>query len=200
MLVIGLTGGIGSGKSTVAELFRKRNVPVIDTDIIARELVKANQPALTEIIKTFGNNVITSNGELDRKQLAKITFHDEQARKKLEQILHPRIRESMLAQINAISAPYVIAVIPLLIETGQLDLVDHILVIDCPEEIQIQRIKQRDHRDDQQIKEILRAQASRADRLSVADDVIENQQDISNLDAKIEELHQKFLHMSQDET
>ncbi len=198
MLVIGLTGGIGSGKSKVAELFQKRNIPVIDTDIIARELVKPDQPALKEIKKLFGDSIIQDNGELDRQALAEITFHNKQARKNLEKILHPRIRHSMLEKINKVSAPYVIVVIPLLIETGQSAEVDHILVVDCSEEIQIQRVKQRDKRDEKQIREILNAQASREERLSIADDVIENEGDISNLDAKIEELHQKFLHMSQD--
>ena len=199
MLVIGLTGGIGSGKSTVTQLFEKRNIPVIDTDIIARELVKQGQPALKEIIKAFGDLVIQDDGELDRQALAKIIFKNEHARKKLENILHPRIQKAMIEQINNMSAPYVIAVIPLLIETQQTNHVDHILVVDCPEEIQIKRIKQRDNRDEQQIKEIMDSQVSRQKRLTAADDVIENQADISELDAKIEELHQKFLLMSQDE-
>lgn len=200
MLVIGLTGGIGSGKSTVAELFKKRHVPVIDTDIIARELVKPDQPALNEITAEFGNTIIQSNGELNRSALAEITFHDKQARKKLEAILHPRIRENMQSQIKNITSPYVIVVIPLLIETGQSDQVDHILLVDCPEDMQIERVKHRDNRDEQQIKDILHAQSSRQARLSTADDVIENRGDISELDAKIELLHQKFLSMSQDRT
>ncbi|MCW8910952.1 MAG: dephospho-CoA kinase [Gammaproteobacteria bacterium] len=199
MLVIGLTGGIGSGKSTVTRLFEKRNIPVIDTDVIARELVKPGEEALKEITKAFGDSVIKENGELDRQALAKICFQNENARKKLETILHPRIRKAMNEQIHNVSAPYVIAVIPLLFETGQTDQVDHILVVDCPEEIQIQRIKQRDNRDEQQIQEIIAAQSSRQTRLNMADDVIENQGDISDLDAKIGELHQKFLLMSQDE-
>ena len=199
MLVIGLTGGIGSGKSTVTQLFEKRNVPVIDTDIIARELVKPDQQALKEIIKTFGKLVIRDDGELDRQALAEITFKNEHARKKLENILHPRIQKAMIEQINNLSAPYVIAVIPLLIETQQTSHVDHILVVDCSEETQMKRVRQRDHRDEQQIKEIMDSQVSRQQRLTAADDVIENQTDISELDAKIEELHQKFLLMSQDE-
>ena len=200
MLVIGLTGGIGSGKSTVAELFKKRNIPVIDTDVLARELVKPGQLALQEIVKAFGKTVIQSNGELDRQALAKITFQDNSARKKLEAILHPKIRQLMTDQINRVSAPYVIAVIPLLVETGQTNQVDHILLVDCPEETQINRVKQRDHRDEQQIREILDAQASRQIKLAAADDVIENQGEISDLDAKIEKLHQKYLLMSQDES
>ncbi|MDH5734737.1 MAG: dephospho-CoA kinase [Gammaproteobacteria bacterium] len=200
MLVIGLTGGIGSGKSTVAELFRKRNIPIIDTDILARELVRPGQPALNEIIQTFGDTVIHKNGELDRQTLARLTFQNESARKKLEAILHPKIRQLMTEQINSVSAPYVIAVIPLLIEAGQTDLVNHILLVDCPEEIQIHRVKQRDNRDEQQIREILNAQASRQTKIAMADDIIENQGELSDLDAKIEKLHQKYLLMSQDET
>ena len=199
MLVIGLTGGIGSGKSTVTQLFEKRNVPVIDTDIIARQLVKSGQPALKEIVKIFGKNIIQGDGQLDRRALAKITFKNEHARKKLENILHPEIQKAMLAQISKLSAPYVIAVIPLLLEAKQTALVDHTLVVDCPEETQIKRVKQRDNRDEQQIKEIIASQVSRQIRLAAADDVIENEADISELDAKIEELHQKFLLMSQDE-
>ncbi|MDH5472029.1 MAG: dephospho-CoA kinase [Gammaproteobacteria bacterium] len=200
MLVIGLTGGIGSGKSTVAELFRKRKIPIIDTDILARELVRPGQPALNEIIQTFGDTVIHKNGELDRQTLARLTFQNESARKKLEAILHPKIRQLMTEQINSVSAPYVIAVIPLLIEAGQTDLVNHILLVDCPEEIQIHRVKQRDNRDEQQIREILNAQASRQTKIAMADDIIENQGELSDLDAKIEKLHQKYLLMSQDET
>ena len=199
MLVIGLTGGIGSGKSTITQLFEKRNVPVIDTDIIARQLVKPGQPALKAIIKTFGNLVIQGDGQLNRQALAKITFKNEHARKKLEDILHPRIQKTMIEQISKLSAPYVIAVIPLLLEAKQTALVNHILVVDCPEEIQIKRVKQRDNRDEQQVKEIIESQVSRQVRLAAADDVIENDADISELDAKIEELHQKFLLMSQDE-
>jgi len=199
MLVIGLTGGIGSGKSTITRLFEKRNVPVIDTDIIAHQLVKPGQPALKEIIKAFGHLVIQADGELDRQALAKITFSNKHARKKLENILHPEIQKAMLTQISKLSAPYVIAVIPLLLEAKQTALVDHILVVDCPEETQIKRVKQRDNRDEQQLKDIIASQVSRQVRLAAADDIIENEADISELDAKIEELHQKFLLMSQDE-
>ena len=199
MLVIGLTGGIGSGKSTVTQLFEKRKIPIIDTDIIARALVQQGQPALKEITETFGSSILNKNTELDRQALARITFQDVVARKKLEKILHPRIRKAMTEQINNLSAPYVIAVIPLLIETEQASQVDHVLVVDCSEESQIKRVKQRDNRDEKQIKEIINAQTSRQNRLTLADDVIENYENISDLDAKIEELHQKFILMSQDE-
>ncbi|MDH5764967.1 MAG: dephospho-CoA kinase [Gammaproteobacteria bacterium] len=199
MLIIGLTGGIGSGKSTVADLFRQRNIPVIDTDEIARELVKPGQPALKEIVKLFGSEIINNQGELNRQLLAQLTFNNNQARKNLEAILHPRIFKCMNDQIQHLTSPYVITVIPLLIETGELNQVNHILLVDCPEEIQIQRVRQRDQRDEQQIKEIINAQATRKERLLAANDIIENQGDIASLDAKIEKFHQKFLNMSQDQ-
>jgi len=196
MMIIGLTGGIGCGKSTVADMFAELDVPVIDTDVIARILVKRGQPALDEIIKCFGRSILLENSALDRKKLAQITFNNGQSRKQLEAILHPKIRQTMLDQIKSLSSPYVIAVIPLLFETGQNQLVDRILVVDCPETIQQERVRSRDNRDDQQIQNIISAQTSREIKLASADDIIDNQGDINDLRPQIAELHKKYLNMS----
>ena len=196
MLIVGLTGGIGSGKSIVSQLFAKLGVPVIDTDLIARELVKADSPALDEITHHFGPAILFDNGELNRKKLAEITFNNPDQRKQLEAILHPRIKHEMVQQVQQLDSQYAIVVIPLLIEAKQQDLVDRILVVDCPTETQIQRVTQRDHRSAKQIHAILDAQASREQRLQIADDVIENTGSIEELKNKICKLHQKFLDIS----
>ena len=131
MLVIGLTGGIGSGKTTVSDLFSALGVPVIDTDLIARELVQAGQPALKDIITAFGQEILNLDGSLNRARLGDITFNNQIARKQLETILHPRIRDKVNQQLSELQSPYVIVVIPLLIETGGESYIDRILVIDC---------------------------------------------------------------------
>ncbi len=196
MLVIGLTGGIGSGKSTAADLFAARGVPVIDADAVARELVEPGMPALTEIESRFGHSVITAEGRLDRAELGRQVFADSSARSDLEAILHPRIRERMQAQLRKLDAPYCLLVIPLLVETGQRDLVQRVLVVDAPEATQRQRIAQRDARSSAQLDHILAAQADRQTRLSAADDVIHNDGDLAGLEAQVEALHQKYLQMA----
>lgn len=196
MLVIGLTGGIGSGKSTVSDLFRKLGVAIIDTDIIARDLVQPGEDALHEIIHTFGSSILQTDGQLDRKQLGQITFSDTSSRKQLEAILHPRIRQAMLAQLNAVTGPYAIVVIPLLFESAQQSTVDRILVVDCDENTQIQRVKKRDQRSEQQIKNIIQSQTSRKNRLAHADDVIVNNDSHEELAQQVAQLHQKYLKLS----
>ncbi len=196
MLVIGLTGGIGSGKSTVANLFKKLGITIVDTDIIARELVKPGQEALAEIINTFGDSILQADGQLDRNQLGQITFSDEHARKQLESILHPKIREVMLAQLDAATSPYAIAVIPLLFESKQQATVDRVLVVDCDENTQIQRVKKRDQRNEQQIRNIIQLQSSRKNRLAHADDIIVNNGDTNVLLQQVMQLHQNYLKLS----
>jgi dephospho-CoA kinase len=197
MLTVALTGGIGSGKSEVARLFSARGVPVIDTDILARELVKPGQPALKEIRETFGAHMVTANDELDRVRLAALCFSNPDARKQLESILHPRIRQDIADQLFALKAAYALIVIPLLIETGQQNEYDRVLVVDCPPEVQRQRVRQRDKRADDQIDAIMSAQASRTQRLQAAADVIRNDGELSELEQQVESLHRKYLALSQ---
>lgn len=196
MLTIGLTGGIGSGKSTVANLFNALGVPVYDTDIIARKLVEPGQPALEEIIATFGKDIIDAKGHLDRQKLKQRIFASDEAKDKLEKILHPRIRESLLAKINNCTAPYCIAVIPLLVEKHWQTVVDRVLLVDVSEETQIQRTQQRDQLTESAVKRIVGSQATRAQRLAVADDVINNDITPDKLQAEIQRLHEKYTKLS----
>jgi dephospho-CoA kinase len=197
MLIIGLTGGIGSGKTTVSGLFGKLGVPVIDTDVIARELVEQNTDVLQDITGTFGNAVLNSDGTLDRKILAGIVFHDKDARQKLENILHPRIRNKVSSiirtyQSRAHPPQYVLVVIPLLLETGFRELIDRILVVISDEETRIKRIRQRDNRSDAEIRSIINSQVSDKTRINEADDVIDNNLKAEDLEPRISELHQKY--------
>lgn len=189
MLVIGLTGGIGSGKSVVAKRFAALGVPVIDADVIARELVEPGQAALDEIIDTFGAGYLNADGTLNRAALRDHVFANPRARTRLEAILHPRIRTVMTNRIRKLTAPYCILVIPLLVETGQSDLVDRVLVVDSTEAEQRARIARRDHLTDAEITSILDTQADRARRLAAADDIIDNTAGQDRLDPQIRALH-----------
>lgn len=193
MLKIGLTGGIGSGKTTASDHFARLGAEVIDTDLLSRELVEPGQPALTEIVATFGREILTGDGRLDRSRLRDRVFGNPSARRQLEHILHPRIRAAMLTRAEQSSAPYVVFVIPLLFETGQQDLVDRVLLIDVPEDLQYSRVAARDTLDDAQIARIMQAQADRATRLRNADDIICNDGSIDDLRAEVEKLHRKYL-------
>jgi dephospho-CoA kinase len=178
-LRVGLTGGIASGKSTVAEMFADLGVPVIDTDIIAREVVKPGEPALDEIRERFGGQVINTNGELDRAALRHLIFSDAVARHDLEAILHPRIGAETRRQSLAATGPYQLIVVPLLVGSQLIQFVDKILVVDCDEDTQIQRLIARDSQTIDQAQRILSAQASREERLAIADDVIRNDQGLA---------------------
>ena len=193
MFTVALTGGIGSGKTVVAEFFSKLGVPIIDTDIIARELVKPGKAALTEIIHLFGQEVLTPKGELDRARLARMTFSNARLRKELEKILHPRIHAEVRSCLQKLESPYAIVVIPLLVETGQVAAYNRVLVVDCDEKIQVERVRQRDHRSDDQIRSIMQAQTSRSERLSWADDIIENNSTLGELEQKVARLHEVYL-------
>lgn len=199
MLIIGLTGGIGSGKTTVSDCFSQLGVPVIDTDLIARELVQPGQPALADITALFGNKVLDQDGSLNRSRLGDITFNNPEARHQLEGILHPRIRDQVKQRLKQLQSPYAIVVIPLLIETGDRSYIDRILVVDCDLQIQIKRVKERDHRSEQQIENILLAQVSREQRLAAADDVIENNANQATLFQKVRDLHHKYLALARPE-
>jgi dephospho-CoA kinase len=192
-LLIGLTGGIGTGKSTVCKLFAERGIAVIDADAVAKELVALNQPALQAIVQEFGKGIIDAKGRLRRDRLRSIIFSDPERRKRLEKLLHPLILEEMLSRANRARGPYCILCIPLLVETDQSSAVDRVLVVDAPEALQIQRVMERDHLTIDEIKAIMHVQASREDRLEAADDVIMNASDMTKLAEQVNALHQKYL-------
>jgi len=197
MFTVGLTGGIGSGKSTVAECFSAHDVPVIDTDVIARQLTVPGGATLDAIRKAFGETVMQADGTLDRAALRRRVFADGDARHQLEAILHPIIRQSVEQTLSTLVAPYALIVIPLLVETGSYrDMLNRILVVDCPEELQIARVMARSGLTQDEVKAILAAQAGRAERLAVADDVIVNTASPEALRAQVATLHRRYLAFS----
>jgi len=196
MLVIGLTGGIGCGKSTVTELFEKRNIPVIDADEIAHNIVQPGQHALTLIRKKFGERILNNNGSLNRDKLRDIVFQNPDAKKTLEKILHPIIFSNMHKQLQGMQSPYGILSIPLLFETNHQHEVDRVLVIDCPEIMQIERVKKRNQFDSKLIQSIMESQCSRAARLQQADDIIENNGSLQSLDEAVQKVHEFYLSFS----
>jgi dephospho-CoA kinase len=195
-LRIGLTGGIASGKTTVAALFAELGVPVIDTDTIAREVVSPGQPALAEIVETFGTEVLGTGGQLDRSALRRLIFADTARRRQLEAILHPRIRAETLARADACRGPYHVIVVPLLLETGFASLVDRVLVVDCPESTQRVRLAERDHESAEQIERIIGSQIARDARLQAADDVIDNAGSLTDTRRQVEALHRSYLDLA----
>jgi dephospho-CoA kinase len=196
MLVIGLTGGIGSGKSTVADALAARGAGVIDTDVIARELTEPGQPALGEIAATFGADLIRSDGRLDRDALRALVFSDADARTRLERILHPLIKDRMLERLAALDAPYAVLVIPLLFETNQHTLVDRVLVVDLPETVQRERVQRRSGLTHSEVDRIVASQISRAERLTRADDILDNSGDLPALLAQAERIHCRYIELA----
>ncbi|MCB1878025.1 MAG: dephospho-CoA kinase [Chromatiales bacterium] len=196
MFVVGLTGGIGSGKSTVAALFAELGVPVVDTDIIAREVVAPGQPGLREIVDHFGTTILREDGTLNRAALRERVYSDRNQRKLLERLLHPRIRERMLTQIAALHSDYCLAVIPLLMESGQQHVVDRILVVDLPRAEQIKRVMARDSLSRPQVEAVLAAQTTRRQRLTAADDVIANTGAPANLRAQVVRLDAEYRRLA----
>jgi dephospho-CoA kinase len=194
-LRIGLTGGIASGKSTVADMFAELGVPVIDTDVIAREVVQPGEPAIKEIRERFGDAVINADGHLNRAAMRKIIFADDAARLDLEAILHPRIGEQVRRQADTAGGPYQLIVVPLLVSSALRDYVDRVLVVDCDEETQIQRLLRRDSESIEQAQKILDSQASRQERLAIADDIIRNDQSLDQTRAQVADLDQRFRHL-----
>ena len=190
---VGLTGGIASGKSTVADHFAALGVPVIDTDVIAREVVEPGQPALKEIAEQFGDGVITEQGGLNRAALRELIFAVEDARKLLEAILHPIIREETVRQANSAGGDYQVIVVPLLTESPLKLFVDRVLVVDCDRDTQIRRLMSRDGETAAGAERILAAQASREERLEIADDVIRNQGGLEDLAQQVAEVHEQYL-------
>jgi len=193
ILRIGLTGGIASGKSTVADLFDDLGVPVIDTDVIARDVVAAGEPALENIRHEFGDEVFDDAGELDRGAMRRIVFSDSDARNRLEAILHPRIQAVAIEQASTAGGRYQLIVVPLLTESPIREFVDRVLVVDCEESTQIRRLMARDAESEGQARRILAAQASRDERLKIADDVIRNDGDLAATLEQVKTLHQQYL-------
>lgn len=191
-LRIGLTGGIGSGKSTVARLFAELGVTVIDADDLAHRLMAPGGAAVSAILGQFGAE-LAAEGGIDRRRLGRIVFDQPQQRQRLEALLHPMIRAEMERAAQSAPAPYCVLVIPLLVEAGLRDLVDRVLVIDTDEETQVARVRVRDHRNDDEIQAILAAQAGRAQRLAAADDVVNNRGDLAELRRQVGALHQRYL-------
>lgn len=201
-LRIGLTGGIASGKSVVADMFADLGVPVIDTDVIARELVAKGQPALDEIRKRFGDHVIDAAGNLDRKTMRRQIFSNEAARLELEAILHPLIGEETRRQADAAGGDYQIIVVPLLTRSPLMQFIDRVLVVDCDEETQIRRLLARDTETIAQAKRILATQVGRDERLELADDILLNDSTLADARARVMELADQYARLAalQDRT
>jgi dephospho-CoA kinase len=191
--IVALTGGIASGKTTVANLFADLGVPVIDADVLARDVVAPGHPALGRVIEAFGPGILDASGSYDRKRMRDRVFANPKERHKLESILHPAIRDEFSSRSAAAGGPYQIHVIPLLVEGGRKSAADRVLVVDCPEDVQLARLQARDASSPEQARQILAAQASRTQRLEIADDVVVNDGRIAELTARVRELHEKYL-------
>jgi len=193
-LVVGLTGGIGSGKSAAAELFGELGASVVDTDAIAHQLTASNGLAIPAIRKLFGAEAIGPDGAMDRQRMRDHVFADPEAKRRLERLLHPMIREESRRRIAAARGPYVVHVVPLLIESPDYrSRVDRVLVVDCPEETQVARVRSRSKLSEDEVRSIMRTQVSRAERLAAADDVIDNAGPRDALRKQVAALHQKYL-------
>jgi len=193
---VGLTGGIASGKSTAAKFFGALGVPILDSDQVARDVVEPGQPPLERLVERFGRKILTPDGHLDRPALRDIVFSDPKARADLEALTHPAIGAAMEARSAAAGGPYQILVIPLLVEKNLASHVDRVLVVDCDEELQVRRLRDRDGSTAEQVQAILKAQAPRAARLKAADDVIHNDSDMSAVRDQVAALHERYLELA----
>lgn len=191
--ILGLTGGIGSGKSAVAQRFVELGVHLVDADHAARWVVEPGRPALAKIVEHFGEGVLQPDGQLDRAALRSLIFQNAEQRRWLETLLHPLIGQEIMQYLARAESPYAILVSPLLIESGQHQLTQRVLVIDAPEQLQVQRTMQRDQTSAEQVQAILKAQASREERLRHADDVLVNDRDVEWLQTEVERLHTFYL-------
>lgn len=196
MFRIGLTGGVASGKSAVADMFAELGAAVVDTDAVAREVVAPGGSGLEAVAAAFGPKILLPSGELDRRALRSIVFSDPERRKELESILHPLIRARTLQLIDTLEAAYVIVVVPLLLETAFAELVERILVVDCPEAQQLVRLRRRDDVGEDEAQAMLAAQADRQARLARADDVIDNSGSLDSTRSQAETLHERYLAMA----
>jgi dephospho-CoA kinase len=202
--LIGLTGGIGSGKTAVSNILAKLGAGVIDTDLIAHQITASGGSAIFPIQAHFGAEYLDSNGALDRNKMRSLVFQKPEAKKALEAITHPLIKQETIKQANQLGEagyPYLVFVVPLLIESGNWKgHIDHLVVVDCPEELQIERVMQRSNLSKAEVEGILKVQAKRQDRLAVADTVIQNQGKLSDLQSAVEQLHQKILGIKKDKS
>ena len=195
--VVGLTGGIGSGKSAAADAFAALGVSVVDTDAIAHELTAPGGAAMPGLVAAFGAEVAAVDGALDRARMRRLVFADPAARERLEAILHPLIRTLSAERCRLALSPYVILAVPLLVESGTYrERCDRIVAVDCPEGLQISRVMARNRLAEAEVRAIMATQASRGERLAVADDVITNDHDLANLEKQVGELHRKYLQLS----
>lgn len=195
-MIVGLTGGIGSGKSEVSCRFQKLGILVVDADEVARQVVEPGRPALDAIAKHFGENILQPDKTLNRSELRKIIFSNPNEKVWLESLLHPIIRSEIITQLAQAKSAYAILSSPLLLETNQHQLVQRVLVVDANEELQITRASTRDNNSTEQIKNIMAAQLSRAARCAKADDVILNDGDVRELDLKVAALHNQYIEQS----
>lgn len=194
-LTIGLTGGIGSGKSAVSQLFTDLGVPVIDTDLLSRELVQQGSSTLSKIKDYFGDTIIFKSGELNRKKLREIIFKDKAKKLWLEELLHPQIKQLLLEQLKNYNETYVVVVVPLLLEGDNYNFIDRVLVVDCSESLQLTRAIARDRSSSDEIEKIIASQMPRANRLALADDIIVNESSLELLKEQVLELHEKYQHI-----
>lgn len=195
--VVGLTGGIGSGKSAAADAFEKLGATVVDTDRIAHELTRAGGAAMAGVRALFGDSAIAADGAMDRKAVRERVFSDPASKKRLESLLHPMIRAESERQIAAATGPYVVHVVPLLVESpGYRERVQRVLVVDCPEAMQVARVRARSGLSSAEVEAIVRSQVSRAQRLAAADDVIDNSGTIAALQKQVEKLHLTYLDLA----
>lgn len=196
MLVVGVTGGIGSGKTAATDRFQALGITVVDADLASRVVVEPGRPALKAIEEHFGKEVIADDGTLNRRALRDIVFANPEERKWLERLTHPLIAQEIVSQIKASQSPYTVLASPLLLESGQSRMAQRVLVIDVPEDVQIARTATRDNTDADSVKAIIAAQMKRADRLAKADDVIVNDRSLEDLHQAVDALHQQYLEMA----
>lgn len=196
MLVVGITGGIGSGKTAVSDRFGELGVPVIDTDVISKELVEPGLPAFEEIVAAFGSNVVGNYGRLNRAILRKIVFEDPSKRQQLEEILHVKIRAEVFHQLDALDCAYCVIVIPLLAESKRKYPLDRILVVDASADLQLARAEARGQQSREELEQIIRSQATREERLALADDVIENSGSLDELHESVNFYHQQYVQLA----
>tara|TARA_B100001769_G_scaffold270276_1_gene261291 strand:+ start:227 stop:814 length:588 start_codon:yes stop_codon:yes gene_type:complete len=192
-MIIGLTGGIGSGKTAVSDIFEELGIGIVDADLASRVVVEKGRPSLEEIAKHFGQGILTEAGELDRAKLREIIFNSDEEKNWLESLLHPVIAKQIQDELKASSSPYTILVSPLLLETNQKDFCNKVLVVDVPVETQIERTLKRDDVSLEQVHSIIKAQISRDKRLELADEVIVNDKSLEDLQLAVSKLHQQFI-------
>ena len=192
-MIIGLTGGIGSGKSAAADFFQNEGISVIDTDQLSRKVIEKDTPGYSKVVDSFGTNILDNNDSIDRAKLREEVFHDDEKREILESITHPLVRELMVQKISSSTSPYSIIMVPLIFETNSAKNYDRVLVIDCDVEIQLKRAMARDENSADLIQKIIDSQCSRSERLSIANDVIPNNHSIEDLQKRSLAMHNFYL-------